>query len=194
MKLADALALLSRNLEALAAKFAVIGGLAASARGEVRFTRDIDVAVVVTDDAEAERHVFALAQRGYAVLATVEQDTTRRLATARLKDPEGVICDLVFSTSGIEREVVESAERLEVLPGVAVPTATAEALLAMKVLAATPRRPRDLDDIRAILRANPELDVTAVVNLLGRIEQRGYARGQMLLAKWERLRVELAGE
>lgn len=191
MKLADALARLSRNLEALAARFAVVGGLAASARGEVRFTRDIDVAVVVEDDVEAERYVFALKQSGYVVVATVEQDVAGRLATVRLRDPEGVVCDLVFSTSGIEREVVESAERLEVLPSVMVPTAAAEALLAMKVLSVTPGRPRDLDDIRAILRANPQLDVAAVVTLLESIERRGYARGQSLIAKWQRIRAEL---
>jgi hypothetical protein len=194
MNLGDALARLQRDLEGLGARFAVIGGLAASARGEVRFTRDVDVAVIVQDDAEAERYVFALGQRGYAVIATVEHDATRRLATARLRDPEGIVCDLVFSTSGIEREVVEYAERLEVLPSVVVPTAAAEALLAMKVLSVTPQRPRDLDDIRSILRENPALDAAIVVKLLGFIEQRGYARGQSLLAKWQRLRAELQGE
>ena len=75
MKFAHALVRLSRNLEALAARFAVVGGLAASARGEVRFTADIDVAVVVENDAEAERYVFALKQSGYVVLATVEQES-----------------------------------------------------------------------------------------------------------------------
>jgi hypothetical protein len=127
---------------------------------------------------------------GYTVLATVEHEVARRLATARLRDPEGVICDLVFSTSGIEREVVDSAEPLEVLPSVLVPTAAAEALLAMKVLSATSQRPQDLGDIHAILSAEQPLDATAVVKLLGLIEQRGYARGQSLLTKWERLRTE----
>ena len=44
----------------------------------------------------------------------------------------------------IEREVVDSAEPLEALPSVFVPTAAAEALLAMKVLSVTPQRPQDL--------------------------------------------------
>jgi hypothetical protein len=193
MKLADALARLKQDLEAQGARFAVVGGLAASVRGEVRFTRDIDVAVAVQDDAEAEHCVFALGRRGYSVLATVEHDTAGRLATARLRNPDGVVCDLVFSTSGIEREVVDSAEPVEVLPSVFVSTAAAEPLLAMKVLSATPQRPQDLADIHAILRENPALDVATVVKLLGFIEQRGYARGQSLLAKWQRLQAELKG-
>ena len=35
-------------------RFALIGGLAVSARTEPRFTRDADLAVAVTSDAEAE--------------------------------------------------------------------------------------------------------------------------------------------
>lgn len=194
MKLADALARLTNNLDAQGARFALVGGLAASVRGEVRFTRDIDVAVVVEDDAEAERYVFGLGGSGYSVLATVEHDAAGRLATARLRDPDGIVCDLVFSTSGIEREVVDSAEPLEALPSVLVPTAAAEALLAMKVLSVTPQRPQDLADIHSILRENPALDVAIVVRLLSLIERRGYARGQSLLAKWKRLQSEHEGE
>ncbi len=35
--------------------FALVGGLAVSARTEPRFTRDADLAVALTSDAEAER-------------------------------------------------------------------------------------------------------------------------------------------
>src|SRR5690606_21904831 len=102
MKLAEALADLVRDLAECGAGYAVVGGLAASARGEVRFTRDVDVALAVEDDAEAERIIFQLSRRGYAVVATVEQERTDRLATARLRHRNHVICDLVFATSGIE--------------------------------------------------------------------------------------------
>src|SRR5690606_32344572 len=118
----------------------------------------------------------------------VEQDATGRLATARLRDPEGVVCDLAFATAGIEREVVGRAESLELFPGLEVPTASVESLLAMKVLSATPQRPRDLEDIRAMLVANPGFDQSAVAELLETIERRGYGRGQRLLDKWSELR------
>lgn len=188
MKLAEALRELVTHLREDGIQFAVVGGLAASAQGEARFTRDVDIAVSVADDEQAEAVVFGLSNRGYVVITTVEQEATSRLATARLQDPSGVICDLVFATSGIEAEVVKTATILAVFPELDVPTASPEALLAMKTLSATDQRPRDLGDIRAILHANPEYDDAAVVELLQRIESRGYARGQALTMKWAELK------
>jgi len=193
LKLRSTLADLAGQLNATGAGFAVVGGLAASARGEARFTRDIDVVVAVSSDSEAEAVVFELSQRGYRVLATVEQDATHRLATARLEHRSGVVCDLIFGTCGIEREIVDGAELLELFDR-AIPTATAEAIVAMKVLSATEQRPRDLGDIQAILRADPDLDHALVLSLLSTIDQRGFARGQDLIEKWAQIRLRLGHE
>lgn len=69
--------------------------------------------------------------------------------------------------------------------------ATAEALLAMKVLLASGERPRDLGDIAAIVRANHAFDEQDVLRLLSLIETRGYSRGQDLIGKWQRLKLSL---
>jgi hypothetical protein len=191
MKLATILGELVSELEAQGVPYAVVGGLAASARGETRFTRDIDVAVLVDDDEQAERCIHQLVQKGYVVAATVEQDAAHRLATARLRHPSGVVCDLVFATCGIERETIQAAQRIEIFPRISIRTATAEAMVAMKVLSATPQRPRDAGDIQAMLRANPQLDRALVVSLLDLITRRGYSRGQDLIEKWRKLRAEL---
>ena len=78
---------------------AVVGGLAVSARTEARFTRDIDLAVAVSGDVEAETLVRQLIASGYGVVAMIEQDTTGRFATARLVtpggDPDSVVVDLL---------------------------------------------------------------------------------------------------
>ncbi len=187
MKLAQTLADLANRLGEVGVKFAVVGGLAASARGEARFTRDIDIVVAVSSDEEAEAIVFQLKNQGYGVLATVEQEATHRLATARLQHPSGVVCDLIFATSGIEAEIVNGAEELELFDARFVPTASAEAIVAMKVLSATDQRPRDLGDIGAILRANPDLEQDVVLRLLKAIMTRGFARGQDLVEKWGEL-------
>jgi hypothetical protein len=81
--------------------------------------------------------------------------------------------------------------RIEIFPGILVPTASAEAIVAMKILSATPQRPRDLGDIQAILRASPTLDHARISTLLELITARDYSRGQDLVEKWRRLRVEL---
>jgi hypothetical protein len=192
LKLAETLADLADRLGEAGVRFAVVGGLAASARGEARFTRDIDVVVAVSSDEEAESVVFQLRNQGYGVLATVEQEATHRLATARLQHPSGIVCDLIFATSGIEDEIVVDAEELELFDTRLVPTASAETLVAMKVLSATDQRPRDLGDIGAILRANPDLDQDMVLRLLEAIMNRGFARGQDLVEKWDELRSRLA--
>ncbi len=69
-----------------------------------RFTRDVDLAVTVRADVDAQRLVRRLAQRNYRLLATVEQKATGRFATARLLPPgeieDGMVVDLSFASSG----------------------------------------------------------------------------------------------
>jgi len=64
--------------------FALVGGLAVSARTEPRFTRDADLAVALAGDAAAEALIHSLRARGYGIEAVVEQEAVGRLATVRL--------------------------------------------------------------------------------------------------------------
>jgi len=68
-------------------KFAIVGGLAVSVRAEVRFTRDVDVAISVVDDQDAEALVYELRAAGYMPVASVEHETRKRLSTVRLLSP-----------------------------------------------------------------------------------------------------------
>jgi hypothetical protein len=106
----------SARLEALGFQSALIGGLAVSVRSEPRFTRDADFAVAVASDREAESLIRDLQANGYRILILLEQETSGRLATVRLQPPggedHGVILDLLFASSGIELEIVQSASSL----------------------------------------------------------------------------------
>lgn len=53
------------DLSALKVRWALIGGLAISVRSVPRFTKDLDFAVAVADDSEAEGVVHRLGGRGY---------------------------------------------------------------------------------------------------------------------------------
>jgi Nucleotidyl transferase AbiEii toxin, Type IV TA system len=104
-----ALRRISADLERNQQKWALVGGFAVSARAEPRFTRDVDVAVAVSDDQEAESLVRSLMAVGYRLLASVEQDAVGRLATVRLihvssGGEQGVLVDVLFASSGIEPE------------------------------------------------------------------------------------------
>jgi predicted nucleotidyltransferase len=68
-----ALADIHPRLLDLGRRSALVGGLAVSFRAEVRITRDVDLAVVVKDDADFEALVFALRTAGYLPVAAVEQ-------------------------------------------------------------------------------------------------------------------------
>jgi hypothetical protein len=92
-------------------------GLAISARSVPRFTKDLDFAIAVANDSEAEDVVRRLRGRGYLPVEVLEQEYVERLSGVRLKHggPD-VIADLLFASSGIESEVAASATRLEVHP------------------------------------------------------------------------------
>lgn len=180
-------------LDRLGRPFALVGGLAVSVRGEVRFTRDVDLAIASGDDVESERLVHALREAGYETVAVVEQAATGRLATVRLASPTGIVVDLLLASCGIEPEVVSRAEPIDI-GGRLLGVARAEDLLAMKVLSSSRRRRKDVEDALGLLRCNPELDLAAVRSNLALIEERGYARQQDLAAKLTDLLAELADD
>ncbi|HEY1819299.1 MAG TPA: hypothetical protein VGG83_05175 [Trebonia sp.] len=125
------------------------GDLAISVRSVPRFTKDLDFAVAVADDSEAEDVVLRLRERGYQPVEILEQDYVERLSGVRLeRGGSDVIVDLLFASSGIENEVVASATRLQVLPRLSAPVATTGHLIALKILAG---RNQDLTDLGALI-------------------------------------------
>ncbi|MCB9585785.1 MAG: nucleotidyl transferase AbiEii/AbiGii toxin family protein [Polyangiaceae bacterium] len=186
-----ALAHAAATLQGLGVRFALVGGLAISVRSEVRFTRDVDLAVAVANDVEAEDVIYRLRAAGYSPVTTVEHERHQRLATARLRSPSGLVVDLIFASCGIEAEVVNAASMFD-YPGVgAIPVAESEELLAMKVLSMTDQRLQDRIDARNLLLCN-EVDLARVRQRLREIEQRGYDRDQDLSEKLETVLTSLA--
>lgn len=166
--------------------FALIGGLAVSARTEPRFTRDADLAVAMDSDAKAQALVHRLRRLGYGIAAIVEQEAVGRLATVRLtrsRVAHAPVVDLLFASSGIEPEIVAEAEPIEVLPHLTVPVARTGHLIALKVLSRDDAtRPQDLVDLRALLDTASAADLALARHALESIAARGYARGRDLVA------------
>lgn len=175
------------QLDALPARWALVGGFAVSTRAEPRFTRDVDVCVAVADDAAAEAMVTRLAEAGYRVHTVVEQDAVGRLATVRVSGPvgdgAGVVVDLLFASSGIEAEIVAGAEVLEILPGLQAPVARAGHLVVLKLLARDDAtRPQDAGDLRALRPALTERDLREAEEGARLVVARGYHRDRDLPA------------
>ena len=172
------------RLSRLGADSALVGGLAVSARAEPRFTRDVDLAVSVADDAAAEAVIKNLVGQGYVAVALLEQEAVGRLATVRLVPPgqteEGVVVDLLFASSGIEREIVEGADTIELLPGVVVSVATSAHLIALKILASDESRPQDEADLRSLLSGASDVEIEEAATALELVAERGFDRGRDL--------------
>lgn len=173
--------------------FALVGGFAIIARCQPRFTHDADIAVAVADDAEAESIILGLTHHGLQIKGVLEQTAANRLSTIRLAPPghETTVLDLLFASSGIEREIVASAESLEIVPGLVVPVASVAALIALKVLAEAPRRAQDRNDLGWLFEVASPQDMTEAKKLLALIMERGFNRNEPLDEKFERLNAEL---
>jgi hypothetical protein len=184
-----ALRRIADDLKEAGVSFAVVGGLAVSARTEPRFTRDADLAVAVASDAEAEALIRYLGAHDYRIGAIVEQEAVGRLATVRLtraSEKKTPVIDLLFASSGIEPEIVAEAEPIELMSGVTLGVARIGHLLALKVLARDDvRRPLDLADLRALLRVASDVELARARDALTLIAARGYHRGRRLIAEFD---------
>jgi predicted nucleotidyltransferase len=182
-----ALRQISSDLTQAHVPFALIGGLAVSARTEPRFTRDADIAVAVAGDAEAEALILSLRASGYRIGTLIEQEAAGRLATVRLTRstaPSDPVVDLLFASSGIEPEIVEAADVIELLPRLHIRVGSTGHLIALKVLSRDDAtRPQDLGDLRALLRVASPAEMTCARAAVALIAARGYHRQRDLEAE-----------
>jgi predicted nucleotidyltransferase len=149
----------------------------------VRTTNDLDLAVVVNDDSEAESIVKTLIGLGYRAELLLESDVSGRLATVRMisAGEREVFVDLLFASTGIEREVVEGASAIEIFPDLTLQVASRSALIALKVLSANPKtRLKDIIDLQNLLSDAVPNEVVIARHLLGLITERGYNRNKDL--------------
>jgi predicted nucleotidyltransferase len=189
-RLEAALRQLAGELHGAERRIALVGGLAVSVRAEPRLTRDVDLAVAVNDDDDAEALIRTLTAVGYRILAVVEQDGTKRLASARLAVPaesaRGIVADLLFASSGIEAEIAADAEPIEVFADFVVPVAQVGHLVALKLLARDDRtRPQDAIDLRALAAVVTDVEIDRARRAIAAITSRGFARGRDLAALLE---------
>jgi hypothetical protein len=172
----------------------LIGGLAVSVRTDPRFTRDVDLAVAVADDASAEDLARCLVSDGLRLDAIVEQEAVGRLAMVRLSDMTGTSIDILVASSGIEKEIVQDSETLEVLPDLTLPVARVGHLIALKLLSISPSRETDAADLRALAAIADESEWARAAKAVMMIDDRGYGRGRNLVADLSGLRTSTKKE
>lgn len=180
----DIVARVSEVLADLERPWGLVGGLAVSVYVEPRFTRDIDIAISVSDDQDAEDFMSAWRTRGFVIDAVIEQDETERLATVRTYRPsseKGIVVDLLFASSGIESEIANQAREMTIVPGLTIPVARPGHLFALKLLSFDPdTRPLDLVDIQNLTDLMNKKERAAAQRAVQLIEERGFDRGRDL--------------
>lgn len=142
---------LAQVLDKAKIPYMVIGGQAVLVYGEPRLTRDIDLTLGVTPDALPE--VLHLVSRAdLQVLVDDPEEFVRRTWVLPTLHPEtGLRVDFVFSWTPYERQALQRARKIEIA-GYPVRFAAPEDIIIHKILAG---RPRDLEDVRSILRKQP---------------------------------------
>ncbi|MCG3170246.1 MAG: hypothetical protein CALGDGBN_01785 [Pseudomonadales bacterium] len=127
---------------------ALIGGLALAAHDVVRATQDVDFLV---DADDADRLHDALLSLGYICIHRSEDAANYVRHDERL--------DFLYAHRPIARRLLAEADERDTPLG-PVRVISVEGLIAFKLQAYVndPRRTRDMDDIRALLRANHDLN------------------------------------
>jgi hypothetical protein len=138
--------------------FALIGGLALASHQVVRATRDVDLLI---DAADADRVDEILTKLGYHCLHRSAD------AANHLRGDERV--DLLYASRPAARRLLQTAAARDTTFG-RLRIVSAEGLIGFKLQALVndPKRTQDLEDIRALMRANK-----SALNL---IEVRDYFR------------------
>lgn len=165
---AEVLADLQRTFARLDLRWFLFGAQAAILHGVARLTADVDVTIDLGERSAGDL-VVALAAAGFELrVADVEGFVEKTRVLPFVHRRSRIPVDVVLAGPGLEEQFFAGAEERQI-GGVAIPVAAAEDLIAMKVLAG---RPRDLDDVAAIVHAGGrDLDLARARATLGFLER-----------------------
>ena len=157
---------LSQVLSRLGLRWYVFGAQAAILYGAARFTEDIDVTVEI-GTLEASALVSALVSGGFTPRISDRKFIDQTRVIPVLHESTKIPIDIVLAGPGIEELFFDGARLVDV-SGEPVPVASPEDLVVMKVLAG---RPKDLEDVVAVVAAQEEFDEKRARWLIGLLQQ-----------------------
>jgi hypothetical protein len=136
----------------------IIGGVAASVLGQPRLTQDVD-ALAILPEADWTNVAAAAVRHGIAPRIENALEFARRSRVLLMRHvTSGIDIDLTFGGLSFEEMAVRNGETHEI-GGLRIRLPRVEDLLIMKAVA---RRPKDLQDIEALLSTHPDADIAFV--------------------------------
>ena len=175
---------LQRRLEEAGVPSAVIGGLAVSAWGEPRLTRDADLKVLARRD---ERGRILELVADFTPLHADPDEAFRRHGIAFFQDPAGTRIDVMLAETSFDETAIGRARAVELQPGLAVRLCSAEDLIVYKIVSL---RTQDRLDVEGIIRRQGNrLDDQYVEDWLRQFEQA--LDDSTLIGEYRRLRKQL---
>jgi hypothetical protein len=163
----DLLSDLAAALEEARIDWYLFGAQAAILYGAARLTADVDVTVRLSDNASNTTLTAAFERHRFRRRIADAQFIERTRVIPFVHTPTAVPTDVVIAGPGIEDQFFERVVERTV-EGAQIRVVSAEDLVVMKILAA---RPKDMEDVTAVLAATERFDVAYVRRMLGLLEQ-----------------------
>jgi Nucleotidyl transferase AbiEii toxin, Type IV TA system len=165
--IAELLAELQRVFAGLGLRWFLFGAQAAILYGVARLSADVDITVDLGDKSSRDV-VVALGAAGFELrVADAEGFVEATRVLPFVHRASRIPVDVVLAGPGLEDQFFAGIQE-RVVGEARVPVASAEDLVAMKVLAG---RPRDVGDVEAILRVHGDgLDLARIRTTLGLLE------------------------
>ena len=154
-------------LEKYGLPYMVIGGQAVLLYGEPRLTRDIDI-TLGCDITRLPDLLNSVQELSLTVLPEdIETFVKQTMVLPTIDEDSGIRVDFIFSFTPYEAEAIERARPIKIGQKT-VRFASVEDVIIHKIFAG---RPRDLEDVKTILRKNPVVDIAYVEDWLSKFDE-----------------------
>ena len=158
---------------------ALVGGVAVGVWAGERLTKDLDFALAVKNDKDAESLVKKMLNKGFSVEKMLEHKPTNSLSVVILSSPKiGKIqyrVDLIFVQSGIEKEIVDKALVTKEGKNITLRVASVGHLIAQKILSMhDDLRPQDRSDLKNLISIADKNDIELAKKSIDLITKRGF--------------------
>jgi predicted nucleotidyltransferase len=136
----------------------IVGGIAITILGEQRFTADVDILVLVSNDQLSSFHDACMTAGFTSRVADLIAFARQNRVIPMVHTESGLKADFIMGMLPLEKEIVARSKKV-IIENIEITLPTVEDLIIMKAIA---HRPKDLTDISGLARKNKKLDLKRI--------------------------------